>query len=140
MEEPKAKTVSPAERIAQLEAQLAAEKARNADLEDSTAKALAQAQATAMQSSSVTEVFAGVDDKTGEDTYFYKIDLPPSGGLYVSINGVHYYHGETYRFRVDTLRSLKEIIARSWGHENSINGSNENAYRKPMERVLRGRA
>lgn len=74
------------------------------------------------------------------ETYFYKIDLPSSGGIDIKVNGISYQHGETYEFDVDQLRSIKDQVARSWAHEASIMGSNENAYRKPQNRVLRGAA
>lgn len=66
--------------------------------------------------------------------YKYKIDLPPSGGMAIKINDVQLYHGEVYEFTMDELRTVKDLIARSWGHEHSIMGqANENAYRKPSE-------
>ena len=64
----------------------------------------------------------------------YKIDLPPSGGIAVKINDVQFYHGEVYEFTMDELRTVKDMVARSWGHEHNIMGqANENAYRKPSE-------
>ncbi len=71
-------------------------------------------------------------------TYFYKIDLPPSGGTAVKINGEGFYHGETYELDLDLLRTIKDIVHRSWAHEATIKGSNENAYRRPQNRVLSG--
>lgn len=71
-------------------------------------------------------------------TFFYKIDLPPSGGSDISLNGTKFYHGSTYTVDIDLLRDLKEKVYRCWAHENSIMGSNENAYRRPLERTLRG--
>jgi len=69
----------------------------------------------------------------------YKIDLPPSGGLGIVINQFPYYHGEVYEFDIDELRTIKDIVARSWGHEANIRGAaNENAYRRPIGKVLRG--
>ena len=73
--------------------------------------------------------------------YKYKIDLPPSGGLGIRINNMDYFHGEVYEFDIDELRTVKDMIARSWGHEASIMGfANENAYRKPKAetRSMRG--
>ena len=73
-----------------------------------------------------------------EDAYFYRIDLPPSGGTDLSINGNKFYHGEQYKIDTDILRTLKDAVFRCWKHEGDIHGSNENFYRRPQERVLRG--
>jgi hypothetical protein len=97
-----------------------------------------------------TEVYAGevplvdedgneVEGKT-EPVYFYRIDLPPSGGQHLVINGTMFYHGEQYKVRVSTLRTMKEIVFRGWQHEDSIRGSNENFYRSPQERRIGSRA
>lgn len=75
-----------------------------------------------------------------EPSYFYKIDLPPSGGQQIVINGTNFYHGQQYRLRLSTLRGLKEIVHRGWQHEASIRGSNENFYRTPQERRIGSRA
>jgi hypothetical protein len=72
------------------------------------------------------------------DFYRYRIELPPSGGLDVRINGVPYYHGQEYSVDLDTLRTLKDAVHRSWAHEASIRGSNENAYRRPNNFTLHG--
>jgi hypothetical protein len=61
--------------------------------------------------------------------YLYAIDLPPSGGESLSINGAKLYHGTVVELDEDLLRSVKEIVYRCWDHDRTINGSNENAYR-----------
>jgi len=33
---------------------------------------------------------------------------------------------------------VKEIVSRTWDHENNIMGSNENVYKVAQDRVLRG--
>jgi hypothetical protein len=71
-------------------------------------------------------------------TFHYRIDLPPSGGVAISINGTEYYHNETYVVDVDLLRDLKDKVARAWGHEANIKGSNENIFRRPLNVTLRG--
>ena len=86
---------------------------------------------------SSTEVSAGLDED-GNERWWYKIDLPPSGGIEVKINGVAFYHGEQYNIGTDTLRSLKDVVFRCWKHEGDIHGNNENFYRRPTEQVLRG--
>lgn len=73
-------------------------------------------------------------------TYFYKIDLPPSGGEAVVINGERFYHGSTYTVDLDQLRDLKDKVARAWEHEQTINGRNENVFRKPRNATISARA
>ena len=63
-------------------------------------------------------------------TFFYKIDLAPNGGDFLSINGIHYYHGTIVELDLHTLRCVKDMVFRGWDHERSISGHNENAYRK----------
>jgi hypothetical protein len=65
-------------------------------------------------------------------TYFFTLNLPVSA-MSLSTNGVEYYHGQTYEFDGDTLAEMKSRVARCWDHEASINGSNENAYRKQTQ-------
>jgi len=71
-------------------------------------------------------------------TYFYKIDLPASGGDGVNIGGEWYYQGQPYEVDIDLLRTLKDIVHRAWAHEGTIKGNNENIFRRPENRVLRG--
>jgi hypothetical protein len=67
-------------------------------------------------------------------TYAYRIDIPKGAGIYLSTNGVEYYHGQSYEFDGDSLAEMKSRVARCWDHEKSIHGENENAYRKPTNR------
>ena len=64
-------------------------------------------------------------------TFFYTISLPTGAGLYLSTNGIEYYHGQTYEFNSEILAEMKDRVAKCWSHEKSIHGDNENAYRKP---------
>lgn len=73
-------------------------------------------------------------------TYFYKVELAPNGGMDFKINGTPLYHGATYEFDIDTLRTVKEICARGWDHERNIMGSNENAYRPQKNPIISARA
>jgi hypothetical protein len=81
--------------------------------------------------------FVSTDD--GKDIYHYHIDLPPSGGTDIKLCGVPFYHGVGYYVGVDQLRSLREIVSRTWRHEASIRGSNENFYRKETAPVFSGK-
>lgn len=69
-------------------------------------------------------------------TYYYNIQLPTAAGLCLSTNGIEYYHGQTYEFDALTLAEMKSRVARCWDHEKSIHGDNENAYRKPTNRMV----
>jgi len=73
-------------------------------------------------------------------TYYYTIEIPMgaagSEGAFVSINGDRYYQGQTYEFTRDQLATVKDLVAKTWAHEKSIHGDNENAYRKPTHRQL----
>jgi hypothetical protein len=88
---------------------------------------------------SSTEIDAGVDE-SGRQWWYYKIDLPPSGGDGVTINNHWFYHGQQYKIGTDTLRSLKEAVHRSWTHDNSIRGNNENFYRRETAQKIGSRA
>ena len=125
------------QRIAELEAQLAASKSAEQRALESAAQNAAAAQSAQLFNSTVTEVHVGKNDRN-EDMWKYKIDLPPSGGTDLKVNGVPFFHGETYTFNTDMLRSIKEMVQRCWLHEASIQGNNENFYRREMNKTLRG--
>ena len=123
-------------RIKLLETELARSKAGKAIAEEDSARLSAQAQSS-MFTTNVTERFSRKAE-SGKDLYWYRIDLAPCGGTEVKINGIPYYHGSTYEFETDLLRSIKEIVARTWDHENNIQGNNENVYKVAQDRILRG--
>jgi carboxylesterase type B len=123
-------------RIAALEAELAKSTAGRLIAEEESARLSAQAQSS-MFTANVTERFSRRADD-GQDIWWYRIDLAPCGGIDFRLNGQQFVHGTTYEFTTDVLRSVKEIVARTWDHENNINGTNENAYKVAQDRVLRG--
>jgi NADH:ubiquinone oxidoreductase subunit len=122
---------SPAEHIARLQRELSEANAR-----------LASQSSNFTFNNTPNVAFAGEDKdpETGEvieTWYHYRVDLPPSGGVEIKINGVPFFHGEQYKVTGKTLSTLQDIVARSWQHEAQINGSqNENAYRKPNSRAF----
>jgi hypothetical protein len=63
-------------------------------------------------------------------TYFYKINMPPVGGLDLKINQLPFYHGQTVEVDIDTLRSIMEQVGRLWRHDADIHQSEERVYRK----------
>lgn len=123
-------------RIAELEEELRRSGAAKLIAEEESARLSAQAQSS-MFTTNVTERFSRISED-GRDLYWYRIDLAPCGGTEVKINGMPYYHGSTYEFDVNLLRSIKEIVARTWDHENNIMGANENVYKVAQDRILRG--
>jgi hypothetical protein len=123
-------------KIRDLEEELAKSNAAKLIAQDEAGRLQHQAQA-ALLTSNVTERFAGKTDD-GQDLWWYRIDLAPCGGLDLKINGIQYVHGETYKFTTDVLRCVKEIVARTWQHENQINGANENPYKQAQNKILGG--
>ncbi|CAB3720181.1 hypothetical protein LMG22037_04696 [Paraburkholderia phenoliruptrix] len=133
-EQPKLETTEELQaRIRALEDELSRSNAARVIAEDESARIQAQAQSSLL-TTNVTERFAGEED--GKQMWWYRIDLAPCGGTEIRINGTPYYHGSTYKFETDLLRSVKEIVARTWSHENSINGANENPYKQAQNKVL----
>ena len=123
-------------RIKRLEEALAKSDAGRMIAEEESARLSAQAQST-LFTTNVTERFSR-KTSDGQDLWWYRVDLAPSGGTDIRINGIQYVHGETYEFTTDLLRSVKEIVSRTWGHEANIHGENENVYKRAQDRVLRG--
>ena len=116
------------DRLAELEAQNAKLMGDNTDLQSKLTERGIQAQH--WEDQPVEKEIEGEDgEKTTITHYHHKIDLPPSGGVCLMRNGVNYYHGQYYDFSADELRDVREQEFRSWQHEESIKGSNENVYR-----------
>lgn len=72
-------------------------------------------------------------------TYMYRIHMPALGGWDIQLDGAPLYEGQTYELDLHTLRTVKSIIGNLWQHEASVHGNNENAYRKPVHKVLSGK-
>ena len=124
------------ERIKALEAENTKLAAAKDIAEEESARLSVQAQ-SALLTSGVVERFAGKAED-GNDLWWYRIDLAPCGGEHLSINGKPYLHGHTYKFDTNTLRSIKEMVSRTWVHENDINGHAFNPYKQRQNKVLGG--
>ena len=121
--------------LERLKAELAEKTAENERLRGEVITAKSEAMATFI--SFDQEMPTKELDKDGEPLYEYRIDLPPSGGMMITINGWPFYPGQTYKMTRAQCASFKEIVARSHGHEATIKGKvNENIFRKPENRVI----
>ena len=85
------------------------------------------------------EIIKPVFKSVSLPTFFYKIDMPPCGGTDLKINGTPFYHGAVYELDVDSLRTVKDMVFRTWKHDSDIHGSDENFYRKPQQSRLSAR-
>jgi len=108
--------------------------------EESSARQSAGAQGPIFLGAQIMEQFAGrmkVRDKM-QDVWWYKIDLPPSGGVALVCSGQWYFHGQVYKFTLDTLRTIKDMVGRCWQHEANIKGNDENFYRPQLGTTVHG--
>ena len=75
--------------------------------------------------------------KTREvDTYLFKIDMPPVGGVQIVLDGEPLQHGQTYEVTLDRLRLLKEMVFRLQAHEAAIHGSDEDVWRPRVSKEI----
>lgn len=121
-------------RIAQLEAE-------NALLKGEFKRAQEAAQNTAIMLSQFQEVHVGQTepDKEGrvQDLWKYTIDLALNGGPGIKINGIWYYHGQTYTLTTDQLRTIKDMVFRTHVHEMNVFGhTKDNFYRQQSNRSI----
>ena len=86
----------------------------------------------------MTEVMERLSPRKGESLVDIEINLAPNAEC-LTVNGVQYWHGRTYKVDPGLARTLNEMSFRTWQHERSINGANENQYRRPLHHRLSGR-
>lgn len=63
-------------------------------------------------------------------TFMLKIDMPPSGDVGLKIDGDLFCHGAVYELDLYKLRTVKDIVARTWDHHRSIHPGDENFYKR----------
>ena len=71
-----------------------------------------------------------------EELIALTIDLPGFADR-VTIDGVVYMQGVTYRFPKSQYNSICDQMSMSWRHEAQTGGANRDAYRKPRTTALR---
>lgn len=103
--------------------------AQNADLLKDKDELKSKLESRGLQSSRSGMVELEQTDSDGFPMYRYTIDLPSSGGLCLTINGMNYFHGQAYTVDRHMLSTMLDMVHRAWKHEETIHGSNENAYR-----------
>lgn len=76
--------------------------------------------------------------KPGQEMIPLTIDLPGHADR-VSLDGTVFFHGVTYTVPMDKFRTIIDICARAWEHENEVGGANRDAYkgRAPVNKVIR---
>jgi hypothetical protein len=124
-----------------LQARIDALEAENAVLKGEFKRATDAARNSALMLSQFKEVHAGQTDpdKDGnvQDLWEYTIDLALNGGEGIKINGVWYYHNQTYTLTTDQLRTIKDIVFRTHVHEQMVFGhSKDNFYRQQSNRSI----
>lgn len=124
-----------------LQAKIARLEEENRLLKGEMQRASDAARTSALMLSQFTEVPAGQTDpdKNGnvQDLWQYTIDLALNGGNFIRINGVEYYHGQTYTLTTDQLRTVKDIVYRTHVHEQMVFGhTKDNFYRQQNNRSL----
>lgn len=76
------------------------------------------------------EIRRPVFKKVKVPTFKYKIDMAPSGDVAMKINGFPLTHGAVYTLDLHTLRTVKDIVARTWDHYRNTHKDDENFYRR----------
>lgn len=83
-----------------------------------------------IRSEVLAELLAEQKDKKAEPAKEYvdfRVDLPIQSNC-IRVDGREYYHGMTYKIEVRQAKSMAEIQARAWAHENEVRG-----VRKPFD-------
>ena len=65
------------------------------------------------------------------------IDVPGFADR-ITVDGVVFLHGSTYKVSVAKQRSLAEQMSNAWRHEEMTGGANRQEYHKPRNFVMNG--
>lgn len=58
------------------------------------------------------------------------LDLAPHSNQ-IMLDGKVFFHGQTYEVSENVYKTLSEIQARGWDHEDEVGNANQKAYRRP---------
>lgn len=72
----------------------------------------------------------------GEEMKYISLDMAGHSDR-IMIDGVVYFHGQTYEVPKRLYDVLAEVVSRGWEHEDEIGGANRDSYRKPRSTALR---
>lgn len=70
-------------------------------------------------------------DKPEEQIEYVFLDLA-GHTEYIMLDGVRFFHGQTYEVTKSVADSMREVVARGWDHEDEVGMANRGTYRKPM--------
>ena len=75
--------------------------------------------------------------KTREvDTFLFKVDMPPVGGVQIVLDGEPLQHGQTYEVTLDRLRYLKSLVYNLQAHEAAIHGNDDDVWRPRISKEI----
>ena len=81
-----------------------------------------------------------IGDPMKDELVSITIDLPEFAPSII-VNSEPYYHGQTYTVQRHIADSLREQQARSWNHQNEIEGKGiADRFRRPHNRIISGKA
>lgn len=69
-----------------------------------------------------------------DEIVLYTIDIPGYAKS-VRLDGIEYFHGQTYKFTTRKLSSILEVVQGAWRHERSIGEANRNNYVAPSNKA-----
>jgi hypothetical protein len=74
-------------------------------------------------------------DKPEEQLEYILLDMA-GHAPYIMLDGVQFFHGQTYEVTRSVANTMREIVARGWKHEDEIGGANRDLYRRPRNTTM----